>query len=63
MSMLAVLMVNSWIQQDDAIAHTACVSLDCARAMFSGRVIPRLSDIAWPARSPYLSASTFPGDT
>jgi len=60
--MLTVLMVNSWIQQDGAIARTARESLDCARDMFSGRVIPCLSDIAWPARSPYLSAPAFSGE-
>jgi hypothetical protein len=46
MSMLTVLMLNSWNQQDGAIAHTARESVECARAMFSGRFIPRLSDIA-----------------
>jgi len=38
------------------MAHTARGTWDCAIGVFLGTVTSRSSDIAWPARSPDLSA-------
>jgi hypothetical protein len=38
-------------QQDGATAHTAQISMQVHRTMFSGRLISRFRDIIWPAHS------------
>ena len=43
-------------QQDGATAHTARGTFDSATALLPGHVTSRTGDIAWPARSPDLSA-------
>ena len=38
-----------WLQQDGATAHTARTSMSVVREMFSGHMISRGEDVAWPA--------------
>ncbi|KDR20424.1 hypothetical protein L798_04960 [Zootermopsis nevadensis] len=40
-------------------AHTARESMNCLRAMFSGHIISRFGDVAWPPRSPDLTAAGY----
>lgn len=47
-------LVNMWFQQHGASVHTAGATMDIMREAFSGRVISRFGDLAWPARSPDL---------
>ncbi|KAJ4441338.1 hypothetical protein ANN_11193 [Periplaneta americana] len=39
--------------------HTAHGSMNCLRNMFPGRIISRFGDIAWPPRSPDLTAADY----
>lgn len=45
-----------WFQQDGATSHTARRVMAFLRNMFPGRLLSRNGDIAWPARSPDLTA-------
>lgn len=48
-----------WFQQDGATAHTARETMNCLRVMFPGRIISRFGDVAWPPRSPDLTAPDY----
>lgn len=50
---------DMWLQQDDATAHTSRETMAILRNMFPARLISRFGDLAWPARSPDLSAPDF----
>ena len=52
-------MRRMWFQQDEATAHTARESMRVVREMFPQYVLSRYGDIAWPPRSPDLSACDF----
>jgi hypothetical protein len=58
-AMLKTLDGELWVQHGRATAQMARESMDCVRAMFPGRIISRFDDIAWPARSPDLSAPDY----
>lgn len=45
-----------WFQQDGATSHTARIVMEFLRNKFPGRLISRNGDLAWPARSPDLTA-------
>jgi hypothetical protein len=46
-------------QQDGATAHTARLSMQVVRDMFTQHVISRFSDIHWPPRSFHLSVCDY----
>lgn len=48
-----------FFQQDGATSHTARVSMNIVNQLFSNHVISRNGDIAWPSRSPDLTACDF----
>jgi hypothetical protein len=48
-----------WFQQDGATALTARISMQAVREIFPKHVMSRLGDVAWPPRSPDLSACDF----
>lgn len=48
-----------FFQQDGATSHTARVSMHIVNQLFPNRVISRNGDIAWPSRSPDLTACDF----
>jgi hypothetical protein len=48
-----------WCQRDCAAAHTARISMQTVREIFLKHVMSRFGDIAWPLRSPDLSACDF----
>ena len=56
---LRVNMVEMWLQQDGATAHTARASMTVVRQMFPQHVFSRFGDVPWPPRSPDLSACYF----
>ena len=50
---------NPLFQQDGVTAYTTRQTMNILREMFPGRIISRFGDIAWPARSPDLTAPDF----
>jgi hypothetical protein len=48
-----------YFRQDGATSHTAKIAMNVLRPLFSGHLISRYGDIAWPARSPDLSVCDF----
>ncbi|PSN42498.1 hypothetical protein C0J52_09799 [Blattella germanica] len=50
---------DTWFQQDGATSHTARCSMDAVRRLFPTHIVYRYGDIAWPARSPDLTACDF----
>ncbi|PSN35630.1 hypothetical protein C0J52_24361, partial [Blattella germanica] len=50
---------DTWFQQDGATSHTARCSMDAVRRLFPTHIVSRYGDIAWPARSPDLTACDF----
>jgi hypothetical protein len=56
---LRVNMEEMWLQQDGATVHTARPSMTVVRQMFPQHVVSRFGDVAWPPRSPDLSARDF----
>nr|CAH7751303.1 unnamed protein product [Callosobruchus chinensis] len=52
-------LVNMWFQQDGATARTARATMDIVKELFPGRLISRFGDLAWPAKSPDLTAPDF----
>ena len=44
---------------DGATSHTARCSMDAVRRLFPTHIVSRYGDIAWPARSPDLTACDF----
>lgn len=52
-------LVNMWFQQDGATAHAARATMEIVKEAFPGRVISRFGDLAYPSRSPDLTAPDF----
>jgi len=50
---------NLWFQQFGAMTHTAVISKAALFRLFPQRVISYFGDVAWPPRSPVLTASDF----
>jgi len=50
---------DMWFQQDGATAHTARSTIQLLNDVFPRRLISRNGDLAWPARSPDLTAPDF----
>ena len=50
---------DMWFQQDGAISHTACVTIDLLKGKFGERVISRNSPFEWPPRSCDLTPLDF----
>lgn len=50
---------DMWFQQDGATAHTARSTIQLLNDVFPRRLISRSGDLAWPARSPDLTAPDF----
>jgi hypothetical protein len=48
-----------WFQQDGATAHTAQISIQVLRPMFSGIIIFRSWSSTWPAHSPDLAVPDY----
>lgn len=48
-----------WFQQDGATAHTAKKSMSLLRERFPNRMISKYATVAWPPRSPDLTAPDF----
>ena len=54
-----VLLTQLWCQQDGATVHTTTVAREWLQHKFDGRVISRLTDRPWSAKSPDLSPLHF----
>lgn len=52
-------MEDIWFQQDGAPAHTSAVTMDLLKEFFGNRIISKNAEIAWPPRSPDLTAPDF----
>ncbi|KAF7283694.1 hypothetical protein GWI33_023190 [Rhynchophorus ferrugineus] len=48
-----------WFQQDGSTAYTARSTVQLLNDVFPRRLISRSGDLAWPARSPDLTAPDF----
>ena len=59
LSRLNVNLANTWFQQDGATSHTARKCMDFLRQHFPSKIFSRFGDIAWPPRSPDLTAPDY----
>ncbi|XP_076270109.1 uncharacterized protein LOC143202453 [Rhynchophorus ferrugineus] len=50
---------DMWLQQDGTTAHTARSTIQLLNDVFPRRLISRSGDLAWPVRSPDLTAPDF----